>query len=464
MRPLRMARNFGPEDASNPVEVSSRPESGPAGPGDVPDRAGRPPAVVLNVNDDDANRYVVARTLRRAGLIVREAATGAGALQLAADKPDLVILDVNLPDIDGFEVCRRIKTDPVLAPIPVLHLSAKYVRSEDRVHGLEGGADGYLVQPFEPRELIATVESLLRLRAAEREAEAAARQWQSTFEAIGDGVCLADRDGRVVRCNRALGHLLGMSPEEILGRPFLELLRARTGVPELPPSAPAPGPRPGVELAVGERWFRVRSDPVLDADGAETGAVYTLADVTDRRRAEAAEAEAARNAERILHLEAELKDLERLVDSPTAATGGSAPLSRSSPDLFAEAVTRYGELMEQALEQRRYKVTHNIPEGLRAPRRSAGIATGGPSRRHRGAQRRDAGQASGGRPRPRPGVPRGGEALAAGVDGEPRLVLPQAAAGRRHDGDRASDERRRSAITRVRICSIITHALLRDPW
>src|SRR5690349_21253818 len=158
---------LGPGDRTDAVGIRHQPTAGPAGPGEGPGRAGRPPAVILNVNDDPASLYVASRTLRRAGMVVLEATTGAEALRLAEGKPDLVILDVDLPDLDGFEVCRRIKADPGLARIPVLHLSAKFVRAEDKVQGLEGGADGYLVQPFEPPELIATIRRLLRLREAE---------------------------------------------------------------------------------------------------------------------------------------------------------------------------------------------------------------------------------------------------------------------------------------------------------
>jgi CheY-like chemotaxis protein len=124
--------------------------------------------LILNVNDDDANRYSIGRILTRAGFSVLEASSGAGALLEVQKRPDLVVLDVQLPDIDGFEVCRRIKSDPILQAIPVLHLSAKYVRQSDRTHGLESGADGYLVLPVEQPELLSTVRNLLQLRDAHR--------------------------------------------------------------------------------------------------------------------------------------------------------------------------------------------------------------------------------------------------------------------------------------------------------
>jgi len=126
-------------------------------------------ALILNVNDDEPNRYAVSRMLETAGFRVIEAGTGRAALARLAEQPDLVVLDVNLPDLDGFEVCRRIKGDPESASVAVLHLSANFIRSEHKAYGLDSGADGYLTQPIERPELIATVRALLRTRKAEHE-------------------------------------------------------------------------------------------------------------------------------------------------------------------------------------------------------------------------------------------------------------------------------------------------------
>jgi two-component system, sensor histidine kinase len=123
--------------------------------------------VVLNVNDNEGARYMTSVMLRRAGFEVIEAADGASALAHAEQMPDVVVLDVRLPDIDGFEVCKRIRANPKTARIKVLHTSATFVTLDKKVQGLEVGADGYLSQPFEMQELIATVQSLIRLSRAE---------------------------------------------------------------------------------------------------------------------------------------------------------------------------------------------------------------------------------------------------------------------------------------------------------
>src|ERR1700721_3297541 len=107
------------------------------------DPAGNNAIRILTVDDNEALRYSLVRSLRDAGYQVVEAKTGAEAIARAAELPDLITLDVNLPDMDGFQVCRRIKANPATTHIPILHLSSTFVDPQSRVQGLEGGADAY---------------------------------------------------------------------------------------------------------------------------------------------------------------------------------------------------------------------------------------------------------------------------------------------------------------------------------
>jgi signal transduction histidine kinase len=131
------------------------------------DPSGNSAIRILTVDDNEALRYSLARSLRDAGYQVVEAKTGAEALARAAELPDLITLDVNLPDMNGFQVCRRIKADPTTTHIPILHVSSTFVDPQSRVQGLEGGADAYLAEPVDRAELVATVGALLRLKKAE---------------------------------------------------------------------------------------------------------------------------------------------------------------------------------------------------------------------------------------------------------------------------------------------------------
>jgi signal transduction histidine kinase/DNA-binding response OmpR family regulator len=138
----------------------------------------------LVVDDSEMVRFATAETLRDAGFEVLEAATGAEGLRLVTQS-DVVVLDIRLPDVDGFEVCRLIKADPATASIPVLHLSGIHCDVEDRVRGLETGADAYLSRPVEAAELVATVRALLRLaRTQVRLEESEARR--RAAEALAD--------------------------------------------------------------------------------------------------------------------------------------------------------------------------------------------------------------------------------------------------------------------------------------
>ncbi|MEU3984839.1 response regulator transcription factor [Streptomyces sp. NPDC026672] len=118
-----------------------------------------PAARVLVVDDDPTVAEVVAGYLDRAGYAVDRAEDGPAALaRAAAHRPDLVVLDLMLPGMDGLEVCRRLRHH---GPVPVIMLTARG-DEDDRVLGLEVGADDYVTKPFSPRELVLRVESVLR--------------------------------------------------------------------------------------------------------------------------------------------------------------------------------------------------------------------------------------------------------------------------------------------------------------
>lgn len=125
-----------------------------------------PPSRILVVDDDPTIAEVVTRYLHHAGYAVERAADGAAALaQAAAVRPDLVVLDLMLPEIDGLEVCRRLRADPAARGVPIVMLTAKG-EEQDRINGLELGADDYVTKPFSPRELVLRIQSVLRRSAA----------------------------------------------------------------------------------------------------------------------------------------------------------------------------------------------------------------------------------------------------------------------------------------------------------
>jgi len=120
---------------------------------------------VLVVEDETSIASFVALYLKNAGFRVQTAGTGQEALDgIGRERPDLVVLDLMLPDLDGIEVCRRIRRT---SDLPILMLTARD-EDVDKIIGLEVGADDYLTKPFNPRELVARVKSILRRAVPER--------------------------------------------------------------------------------------------------------------------------------------------------------------------------------------------------------------------------------------------------------------------------------------------------------
>jgi signal transduction histidine kinase len=307
------------------------------------------PVRVLVVDDYDPGRYARVTLLRRAGFEVLEAADGAEALeQAAAGRPHVVVLDVALPVVNGYEVCRRLKADPALPGLQVLHLSSAHRDSVDHARGLEAGADGYLVDPVAPEVLLATVRSLARAGSAEVAAGSAAHQWQLTVDTIPEGVCLVDRTGRILHHNAVLARLAGQG-EILVGRDAREVLDAIMGGAGWDRGTdPLDAPRT-LEREIGDKGWQLTTDNVRDAAGRPGGVVCVLRDVSERRRVDAMrtallqmEQRARREAEATNHAKDEfLAVLSHELRTPlTAMLGWMAMLAsgRLNPEAAAHAI------------------------------------------------------------------------------------------------------------------------------
>jgi class 3 adenylate cyclase len=140
------------------------------------------PVNVLIVDDNPENIELVKDILDMAGYQSLTAEDGKTALDMVDMKhPDLILLDVNMPQLSGFDVCRRLKSQPETRNIPVIMLTAQ-ADVDSRVKGLAAGADDYLTKPFSPRELMARVERSLRSKAASDELRVHQEQLRNTFE------------------------------------------------------------------------------------------------------------------------------------------------------------------------------------------------------------------------------------------------------------------------------------------
>jgi PAS domain S-box-containing protein len=212
--------------------------------------------LVLNVDDDAANRYVKTRSLRMGEMDVIEAETGAATLALIAElQPALVLLDVNLPDVGGLEVCRRIKAD--WPDIIVIQISATAISTADKVIGLESGADCYLTTPVEPMELIAVTRAMLRLRHAEAEAQEASERYRMIVESAVDyAIFTCGLDGRITSWNSGAQAILGYLPEDIVGEPCARIFVPDDVVTDVP-GTEMRAAHLGISVRA-ERWHRRR--------------------------------------------------------------------------------------------------------------------------------------------------------------------------------------------------------------
>jgi DNA-binding response OmpR family regulator len=145
------------------------------------------PTTVLVLDDRTESRYLVATWLSRAGYEVVEASSGAEALAaVRRGGIDVALLDVNLPDMSGFEVCESIRADVVTAAMPVIHLSATAVASADRSEGLLRGADAFLIEPLDPRVLLATITAVIRRSDMRRRIRVTAERLRTLNRATAD--------------------------------------------------------------------------------------------------------------------------------------------------------------------------------------------------------------------------------------------------------------------------------------
>ncbi len=237
---------------------------------------------VLIVDDRADNRYTTSHALKRAGFSIIEAETGREALELSKQLPTVIVLDVKLPDILGYEVCRRIKSNPLTRHIPILQLSAAFHDTESKLYALGSGADAYLIQPAEPIVLVATVNSLVRIHQAESQARISAQQWQATFDSLNEGVAIMDQSGTVLRCNRSMSALLARTYGEIENRSIGELIHTQFGIPFEVQSESS-----SREVQLGTRFFRLSVEPVILQE-VPSGSILILEETTDRKRAEQA--------------------------------------------------------------------------------------------------------------------------------------------------------------------------------
>ena len=293
---------------------------------------------VLLADDNADMRHYVVRLLEAQGYLVQEAGDGEAALATArAALPDLILTDVMMPRLDGFGLLRAIRSDPALAGVPVLMLSAR-AGEEAKVEGLEAGADDYLIKPFAARELLARVGANIQMAEVRREATRAVFQSEQRYLMTQDRLSLALSTGRVavfewnaendrLSIQGPLAEVFGVPTHDAArGLPLADFLGGiheedREGVVELVTRSVQTGEPYEAEYRVlgdgQERIVLARGQVQTDAAGARQMAGVVI-DITEEKAASSALQEQTRALQILNRAQAAIAgnlDLERLVQA-----------------------------------------------------------------------------------------------------------------------------------------------------
>ncbi len=345
-------------------------------------------AKILAIDDKQDNLVSVSALLKNLipGCEVLTAQSGVEGIEKAVTElPDTILLDIKMPEMDGFEVCKRLKADERLKAIPVIMLTAIKTDHKSRIKGLEAGADAFLSKPIEESELVAQVNVMLRIRKAEAvlrrerdlledavkertaQLQEAKEFLENIFRTSADGIMITAQKGLITMVNEAVEKMLGYSEDEIIGKKVLELA-SKMGEDEEARNLKFIEQLYEKGFVVGQEQAWLRKDGSLinielsaallkDTEGNNTGAVATIRDITERKRA----AELLRKSEDKYH---------NLIESADVGIIVSANGRMTEVNIKAEEIYGYSkeELISQSpsiLIPEKYRKSHkDVLEGM----------------------------------------------------------------------------------------------------
>lgn len=244
--------------------------------------------LVAIVDDTDANRYSLMRIIKSAGYEVVTGSCGRHALELVSQqKPDLLVVDVKMPDITGWEVCAQIKREPTTATVPILQVSASYTTDEDLIHGLDNGADGYLVHPVDPHVLLATVRALLRMKAAHEAAERSENYLRSILQSAPVILFAVDGQGLYTLFTGSAQGRLPLGASAVVGQSLFEV-HSHDEQFTANAARALKGESFVDDVCWHGRWFEIRYNAVATSQGQRGGFTAVATDITDRKKAQQA--------------------------------------------------------------------------------------------------------------------------------------------------------------------------------
>lgn len=248
------------------------------------------PGTVLIVDDLPDTLHLLSQILTDVGYRVRVATTGAFGLEsVRLAPPDVILLDVKLPDLSGFEVCRRLKADPLTASIPVLFLSALHA-TPDKIEAFAAGGVDYITKPFEAHEVLVRVQCHLARTRAEAALSASRARLQAILDNAPVGIAMLDEAWQPQEINARWADLLGYSPAEAQRWSLLEVTHpADTPERQTQLASLARGEIPRYQRETrllhsdgGIFWAELLVAPVRTDEEPPTRFVAILTDITER--------------------------------------------------------------------------------------------------------------------------------------------------------------------------------------
>jgi len=249
---------------------------------------------ILILEDVPTDAELVERELNRAGILFssKRVETRDDFLKELKDfAPDLILSDYKLPHFDGMAALEI--TKEVAPTIPFIIITGS-MNEETAVECMKAGAIDYVIKDHLARIGPAVKGALENKKVREEKARLeealwkSAREWRATFDALNDPLALMDLGGRIQRCNKGMANLLGKGFNEIIGRNCCELVHGGVGFIEGCPVARMieSQHRETLVLSIGDRWFNIIVDPLLDENRHLIGAVHLVSDITERKQAE----------------------------------------------------------------------------------------------------------------------------------------------------------------------------------
>ena len=252
----------------------------------------RPPLCILNVDDDEAARYVKSRILSQAGYEVLEAGSAVEGLALVRDdRVHMALIDVKLPDISGLDLCRLIKTDPKSRSIPVIQISAVFVSELDEIIGLAHGADMYLRYPLDPLVLTTVVETIVKLSRANAAIIDQEDRTRSLIRQSTVGIAEFDMAGRFVQVNERFCQMLGYAFLDLRGKSEMDITHPddRMATAQMLEHMARHGltsfrmEKRHIHRSGATVWTENFVSLIHTVDGQRLGTVNVVLDITDRK-------------------------------------------------------------------------------------------------------------------------------------------------------------------------------------